>query len=221
MRYMSKTLFRAALVAVLFAGLAGCGEKVPLKATSSTYEISWSGDLVVGSSIQFQSSAPDKKSLLWIFSDGVTTTETSPVHMFYKVSSIGSVQVEDTVTLIVDNDIYHPNRKIFKLLPPVPFIINNFSWKGGKFKMYGNCCPGLSDHALNDTNFVIAKVDSNTVRTWGAELPYLADSNYFSNERAAGRYNAVWLRYTKDTLYFMQTSGDKDGWAEVTYYHKF
>lgn len=218
---MSETLLRLAISTALVAGLSGCGEKVPLKATNSTYDISYSGDLIVGNAIQFQSSTPEKKKVLWIFSDGVTSAEQSPLHTFYKVSHIGNQIVEDTVTLIVDNDIYHPNRKTFTLLPPVPFITKNFPWKGGKFKMYGSCCPGLTDHALNDTTFAIAKVDSNTVRTWGAELPYLADSNYFSNERTAGRYNAVWIRYTKDTLYFKETSGDKDGWAEVTYYHKF
>lgn len=218
---MSGTLLRVALGAALFACLTGCGEKVPLKATNSSFEITYSGDLVVGSPIQFQSSTPEKRDVLWIFSDGTTSTEKLPQHTYYKVSHIGAQQVEDTVTLIVDNDIYHPNQKTFRLQPPVPHVVNNFPWKGGKFKMYGTCCPGLSDHALNDTTFAITRVDSNTIKVWGTELPYLADSNYFSNNRVAGRFNAVWVRYTRDTLYFKETSGDKDGWAEVTYYHKF
>ncbi len=221
MGYMSETFIRVGLIAALVAGLTGCGEKVPLKAANSTYEISYSGDLVVGSPIQFQSSTPEKKKVLWLFSDGVTSTELAPVHTFYKVSHIGAQIAEDTVTLIVDNDIHHPNRKTFMLAPPVPHLTKNFPWKGGRFTMFGNCCPGLANHVLNDTTFAITKADSNTLRTWGAELPYLADSNYFSNERTATRYNAVWIKYTKDTLYFKQTSGDKDGWAEVSYYHKF
>jgi hypothetical protein len=221
MGYMFGTLLRVALGASLFACITGCGEKVPLKATNSSFEITYSGDLVVGSPIQFQSSTPEKRDVFWIFSDGTTSLEKAPLHTFYRVSHLGSQQVEDTVTLIVDNDIYHPNQKTFTLLPAVSRITRNFTWKGGRFVMHDSCCPGLTDHTLNDTIFAITRVDSFTVRAWGAELPYMADSNYFSNVRSAGRYNAIWVKYTKDTLYFRETSGDKKGWAENNYYYKF
>lgn len=218
---MFTQLFRIALAISLVAVVAGCGEKVPLKAKKSTYEISYTGNLLMASPIQFQSSTPAGKSTLWIFSDGETSTEFAPVHKFYKVSHNGTEIIEDTATLIVDNDIYHPNQKTFLLKPAVPVIAATYTWKGGKFTMHGNCCPGLTDHLLNDTTFQVAIQDEYTLKTWGVKLPYLADSNYYSNERTATKYNATWVIYTPDTLFFRQASGDANGWAEVSYYHKY
>lgn len=199
----------------------GCGEKVPLKAHNATYEITYSGELMIGSPIQFQSSAPAGKKLLWQFSDGETSIETAPIHRFYKVSYSGGEIIDDTATLIVDNDIHQPNRIFFRLAPNVPRLIANFNWKGGKFTMHGNCCPGMTNHSLNDTVFRVSMENDMTLKAWGLQLPYLPDSNYYSNFRSASRYNAAWLIYTADTLFFRHTSGNADGWAETSYYHKF
>jgi hypothetical protein len=218
-RITSISLF--ALASSVMALASGCGEKVPLPATNSTYEISYSGNLALGDTIQFQSSTPAGKQVLWKFGDGESALEASPKHVYYSLAHNGNTIVEDTVILIVDNDIYKPNMKFFVLKPGVEKLAGNFSWKGGYFKMYGNCCPGLTDHGLNDTTFAISIVSETSIKTWGTVLPYLPDSNYYSNDRSsAGKYNGTWIRRTPDTLFFRQRAGSADGWAETTYFHK-
>jgi hypothetical protein len=205
----------------LVALVSGCGEKVPLPARKSTYDISISGDLYLGEPIQFSTNAPSGKRLLWKFGDGETSIETSPIHIYSTVPSNGSAILDDTVTLIVDNDIYQPNTSTFRLKPGIRLLLGTHVWKGGKFTMHGNCCPGYTNHVLADTIFNIAAVDEYTIGTWGNSLPYLADSNYYSNERVTGMYNNTWIKYTTDTIYFNQRSGSQAGWYEVSYYHKY
>jgi len=221
MRINFQTISRLACAILLVVAATGCGEKVPLEAKKSTFDISYSGNQFIGDTIRFQSSAPYGKKLTWKFGDGTTSTETSPQHVYYHVPYVGNTIVEDTVTMIVDNDIYQPNIKLLLLKPGIQKLVANFNWSGGRFTLHGNCCPALTDHVLNDTIFMISAVDEYTIGAWGSSLPYLPDSNYYSNERVTGRYNAVWVAYTPDTLFFKQRSGTKDGWAEITYFHKY
>ncbi len=201
--------------------MTGCGEKVPLPHAKTDYNITYTGDLRIGEVIQFQTDAPSTSTFQWSFGDGQTSIEPSPKHIYYRPAAKGATIVEDTVTVIIDNDIYHPNKITLLLTPPVPKVTGTRTWKGGFFSLHANCCPGLNDHSLNDTLFNVINVNPSTVRSWGVNLPYLADSNYFSNERSVGRYNATYVQYTKDTIFFWQRSGTDTGWAEVRYHYKF
>jgi hypothetical protein len=107
------------------------------------------------------------------------------------------------------------------LKPGIHWVVGNYTWKGGKFRLFGTCCPGMSNSPLADTVFAVTAWDENTVKAWGNNLRYLADSNYYSNERSTGLYNGTWVIYTRDTLFFRQRTGDANGWAETTYFHKF
>jgi hypothetical protein len=216
-----KPIYCCLLTLGLLFLFASCGEKVPLDGHHPAYDISYSGNLILGEPIRFQSSAPAGSSLLWKFGDGTVSTQFSPTYSYYSIAHVGNTIVDDTVVLIVDNDIYHPNIKYFQLKPCVNKVAGNFFWQGGTFAIHGNCCPGLSDHSLPDTTFKVFPVDDYTVSTWSGKLNYLVDSNYYSNERSSSRYNATWLKYTKDTLYFMQRSGTDTGWAEIRYFHKY
>ncbi len=216
-----KPIYRLVLAVWMINLLTGCGEKVPLPHAKTGYEISYSGNLVIGDTISFQSTAPAGSTFKWTFGDGVTSLEATPKHTYYRAQSSGALIIDDTVTLIVNNDIYYPNMKFLRLKPAVQRVKGTHTWKGGKFTLHGGCCPGLTNHALSDTTFVVTVTDSLTVKTWGTNLPFLADSNYFSNERNVGHFNATWLKYTKDTLFFRQRSGTDTGWAETTYYHKY
>lgn len=216
-----KSIYRLVIAVCIINCLSGCGEKVPLKATRSDYIISTSGNLVIGDTIQFQSSAPAGTECLWKFGDGHVSIEENPRHVYYSVPSNGAAIVEDTVVFIVNNDIYHPNVKLIKLKPGVQKLNGNRLWKGGYFKLFGSCCPGYVNHPLNDTTFDISVADSFTIKTWDTKLPYLADSNYYSNERKANKYNATYIRYTRDTIYFKQRTGNDTAWAETTYFHKY
>jgi hypothetical protein len=200
---------------------AACGEKVPLKNPQSAYDITYSGNLYIGQRLKFQSNAPAGSTYLWKFGDGHVSTQVSPEYTYYSIAHNGTTIIDDTVTLIINNDIYRPNYKFFKLKPNVNDVAGNHVWKGGYFSVHGNCCPGLTDHSLADTSFVVSPIDEYAVGAWSGKLVYLADSNYYSNERSSTRYNATWLRYTKDTLFFMQRSGTVDGYAQTTYFHKY
>jgi hypothetical protein len=214
-------IYRPVIFLCLLATLQSCGEKVPLPAIKSTYDISYSGNMEIGEKISFQASAPAGSQLLWLFSDGNNSTQVNPEQVFYKLSHNGAAIVDDTVILIVNNDVYHPNVKTFRLRPNVGRLAGVRTWRGGYFSLHGNCCPGITNRSLSDTLFGISVVDSFTLRSWSAVMPYLADSNYYSNERSSGRYNATWLRYTRDTIFFRQRSGSADGWTEITYFHKY
>ncbi|MCF8449654.1 MAG: PKD domain-containing protein [Taibaiella sp.] len=214
-------IYRPVIFLCLLAILQSCGEKVPLPAKNSTYDISYTGNMEIGEKIIFQTDAPAGSQLLWLFSDGNSSTLANPEQVFYKLSYNGAAIADDTVTLIVNNDVYHRNVKTFRLRPNVGKLAGMRAWKGGNFSLHGNCCPGFTNHSLNDTLFGISVADSFTLKSWSAVMPYLADSNYYSNERSSGRYNATWLRYTRDTLFFRQRSGTADGWTEITYFHKF
>jgi len=221
MNLLRRSISLLMVAASVTAFLQSCGEKVPLPQRKSTFDITYSGDLYLGDSIQFQTNAPAGKHLLWLFGDGESSIETSPKHAFLKPPFNGADIALDTVTLIVDHDIYQPNKIAILLKPGIKWVVGNYTWKGGKFRMHGTCCPGLSDHALADTVFPVTAWDEYTVKCWGNNLRYLADSNYYSNERSTGMYNGTWVIYTRDTLFFRQRTGDENGWAETTYYHKF
>lgn len=217
--YTKRNSIHRSIVALsLILALASCGEKVPLDNDRSLYEISFTGKQEIGEPMKFQSSAPIGAELQWKFSDGSVYTVESPQHTFYSISRDGDVIVEDTVTLIVNNAIYIPNIKTFLLKPGVSKVAGMNTWTGGYLSVNGDCCPGLTSHVLNDTAFPVAAVDDYTVNTWGVDLPYLVDSNCYSTVKRAGWYNTTMVKYTKDTIYFVQRSGSEDGWIEVSYY---
>lgn len=226
---MKKTIFVAVMhrikpfittTALLALILAAC-EKHPVPKQQQLYEVSYSGELILGEPITFQSSAPSTSKFWWKFGDGNESIQQAPTHTYYTLKHNGTEILEDTVTLIVNGDIYRPNTKTFKLKPNVKKVAGTHVWLGGRITKHGNCCPGLVDHALNDTTFGSTIVDDYTVRSWGATLPYLADSNYFSNERTRGLYNAVFIKFTADTLYFKQRVGTDTGYAEMTWFHLY
>ncbi|GAA4469934.1 hypothetical protein GCM10023093_30230 [Nemorincola caseinilytica] len=218
-----KTIFSACLAFVTALSLLTSCEKYPVPKTQPYYDVTYSGEMILGEPVSFQSSAPANSTYQWIFGDGNISTQASPKYTYYTLKGTGTEIGDDTVTLIINNDIYHPNIKTFKLKPPVPKITGMRTWRGGRFTTYKNCCPGQTNQTLNDTLFNIAMEDENTVRTWNIRLPYLADSNYFSNERSngVGRFNSTTLIYTKDTIFFRQRTGTDTGWGETTYFHKF
>ncbi len=212
------SILRSVPALFLLVLLASCGEKGLIDPRQSIYEVSYTGNLEIGDPIKFQSSAPIGSELRWEFSDGSVYTIESPQHVFYSISSKDGAIVEDTVKLIVDNDIYEPNIRTFLLKPGVSKSAGLYSWTGGYFSVHGNCCPDLSDHVLNDTAFTITAVDDYTLNTWGADLPYLPDSNCYSTVKRVGWYNTTAVQYTKDTSFFIQRSGSSDGWVEVKYF---
>lgn len=185
------------------------------------YEVTYSGELLLGEPITFQSTAPSNSTFLWLLGDGNESLQQAPTHTFYTLAHNGTEILDDTVTLIINNNIYRPNIKTFRLKPNVEKLKGTHVWKGGYFSLHGNCCAGMADHSLNDTLFGITVTDEYTVKTWGLNLPYLSDSNYYSNDRRASLYNSTRLRYTKDTIYFMQRIGTDTGYAEIRYYHKY
>ena len=212
-------LLLSGLVTLLLAQSCGTGNN--LDARPGAYNFSVTGNLYVGDTLRFQSTAPDNSIFIWTFGDGNSSVSAAPVYAYYKIAHDNLGIISDTVTLIVNNDIYHPVIKPITLKPPVPRISKTWNWAGGYFRKYGNCCPALSDHGLNDTTFSIAKVDDYIIKTWGLNLPFQADSNYFSTLKSTGKNNATYVKYTRDTLYFKQVTGDDSGGYIITYYHKF
>ena len=201
--------------------LQGCSRGKNIDYGPDSWNFSISGDLYVGDTLKFQSTAPDNSLFQWTFGDGNSSTQAQPRHVFYSIPYNSGGIISDTVTLVVNNDIYHAVVKPINLKPAVPRISKNWSWTGGYFKKYGNCCPTITDHTLNDTTFAISKVDDYTINVWGVSLPFLADSNYFSNVKARPPYNATYVIYKPDTLFFLQSSGDSAGGVMVSYFHKF
>jgi|GEM_PF-6458747 len=199
---------------------AGC-EKNDVPKQQPTYEISYSGEPELGEPLTFQSTAPAGATYLWEFNDGNFSSQQTPTYTYYTLRNNGADIADDTVTLIVNSDIYRPSYKIFRLKPGVSKVTGTRVWRWGKFITHGSCCPGASSHALNDTTFGVTKTDDYTVKVWGVNLKYLADSNYYSNERSAGWYNATTLIYRKDTMYFIQRTGLDTSWGETVYAHKF
>lgn len=215
--FLTCLLFLPALLVV-----TGC-QRYPVPKEQPYYDVSYSGEMTLGEPISFQSSAPANSTYLWIFGDGNVSTQASPKYTYYSLKHNGTEILDDTVTLVINNDIYRTNIKTFRLKPGVLKVAGGHVWKGGRFTMYKSCCAGLTNHTLNDTVFNVTVTDDTTVRTWDINLRYLADSNYYSNERRpnVGRFNSTTLIYTKDTLYFRQRTGTDTGWAETTYYHKY
>jgi len=222
-KVLSKTLSVVASVGVIIMlTLQGCGTGTNLVATPNSWNFSISGDLYVGDTLKFQSTAGDNSIFLWTFGDGNSSTQAAPYFAYYSIAhdKYGSI-INDTVTLVVNNDIYHSVVKTILLKPPVPRISQSWSWTGGYFKKFGTCCPTLSDHPLSDTNFAITRVDDYTINVWGENLPFLADSNYFSNIKATIPPNFTTVTFTRDTLFFRQSTGTDSGGVVITYYHKF
>ncbi len=209
------------LIVAGLAGLSSCSISDPLPKQQPLYDVSYSGNLIIGDSISFQSSAPANSVFHWTFSNGTESFQAQPRIAFYKSHANGAAIADDTVILVVNNALYRPNIKTFRLKPPVPRVIGNRAWKGGYQKLYGKCCPGLVPQPLNDTTFNTIAIDENTVATWSNNIPWLADSAYFSNERRVGRHNATTLRYTKDTLFFSTRTGNDTSWIEYSWYHKY
>lgn len=216
-RTLKPYIYTTALLALI---IAACG-KHPVPKGQQLYEVSYSGEQILGEPMTFQSSAPSNSKFLWIFGDGNESIQQMPTHTYYKLRHDGTTIIEDTVTLIVNNDIYRTNIKSFKLKPNVKKVSGTHVWQGGYISKHGNCCAGLVDHALNDTTFGITIVDEYAVRAYATALPYLADSNYFSNERTRGLYNSIFVRFTKDTLFFKERVGTDTGYFEVRYFHKY
>jgi hypothetical protein len=210
------------LLPVVMSVMLGCGKGTTLPAGPGAFNFSVSGDLYMGDTLRFQSTAGDNSVFLWTFGDGHSSSQPAPYHVYYKLPHDQNDNIiSDTVTLVVNNDIYHTVMKPLLIKPPVPALNKSWSWTGGYFKKHGTCCPSLSDHPLADTNFAITAVDDYTIRVWGVRLPFLADSNYFSNTKSATYLNATYIIYTPDTLYFQQNSGDTSGGFQVTYWHVF
>lgn len=216
-------LNRHLLLVMIAAMLTGCGEKQNLDTPEPYYDISYTGEAQLGDTLYFTSTAPMNKSHEWDFGNGVTSVELEPRYVFYTMPHNGTTILDDTVTLIVNHAVYRPNIKVIRLRPGISKITGNWVWKGGKVMLYGNCCPGMTAGSLNDTTFAVTAIDTFTVRAGSANLTYLADSNYYSDERHAntGHYNSTTLRYTPDTLYFTSRNGTDTGWVETTYYHKY
>jgi len=215
-------LFVASLGAIAVFALQGCGRGTNLTPGITSWNFSVSGDLYVGDTLRFQSTAADNSIFKWTFGDGNSSTQASPAYVYYSIAhDLSGAIMPDTVTLVVNNDIYHSVVKTITLKPPVPRISQTWSWTGGYFTKYGNCCPTVSNHALNDTTFAITAVDDNTINVWGVNLPFLADSNYFSTIKSTMQYNATTVIYKPDTLFFSQASGDANGGAMITYFHVF
>lgn len=232
-KIVSKNLLIVVLV-VLGGGMLmqSCTSGTNIVAAPSSWNFSISGSgssgnstsnvFYIGDTLKFQSTAPDNSVFQWTFGDGNSSTRPTPLYAFYSIpsDSLGNI-IDDTVTLVVNNDVYHPVVKTIILKPPVPRISNVWNWTGGYFKKYGTCCPSLSDGPLHDTTFAITKIDDYTVNVFGANIHYRADSNFFSNSSSGLYHNATYLRYTKDTMFFQQNSGTDSGGYVITYYHLF
>src|SRR3954465_724319 len=101
--------------------LHGCGEGNNLTYAPTSFNFSVTGNLFRGDTLRFQSSAGDNSVFQWTFGDGNSSTQPSPYHVYYTIAhnNAGAI-VSDTVTLVINNDIYHPVIKTINLKPPVP-----------------------------------------------------------------------------------------------------
>jgi hypothetical protein len=203
----------------------GCGTGNNLETRPTSWNFSISGDVdgsyYLGDTLKFQSTAADNSGFTWTFGDGNRSILAAPTYAYYAIAHDINGIIADTITLVVNNDIYHSVVKPITLKPPVPRIAKPWSWTGGYFKIIGNCCPSIIDHPLADTIFDITKIDDYTIGVWGLSMPYLVDSNYFSNIRSTDTNNATYVIYTRDTLFFKQRTGVDTGGYQVTYFHKF
>ena len=212
---------------VLTLLLQSCAKGTNIVPSSGSWNFSITGaaangSYYVGDTLKFISTAGDNSIFSWTFGDGNSSLRPTPSFVYYSIAhdTLGNI-VSDTVTLVVNNDVYHSVVKTITLKPPVPRICKTWTWTGGYFKKYGTCCPSISDQPLSDTTFAINKINDYTIDVLGTSLPFLADSNYFSNTKAAGFFDATYVIYTGDTLFYHQRTGTDSGGYDVTYFHKF
>lgn len=221
----SKFIIPAVVAALAFFMLQSCGKGTPLVGSPSAWNFSISADsprYYLGDTLKFQSTAPDNSVFMWSFGDGGSSSRSRPAYVYYSIPyDAQGHMISDTVTLVVNNDIYHSVVKTIKILPPVPRLSRSWAWQGGFLKKFGHCCPSITDHPLNDTIFSISGVDDSTISVWSAGLQYHADSNYFTNARPSIIHNETYVKYTADTLFFSRNSGDDSGGYTVSYYHVF
>jgi len=180
--------------------------------TSPTYTFFYSGNLWVGDSITFQSTAPANNTFLWTFGDGTTSTQAIPVHIYNSIPLINYNYAADTVSLIINNDTAHPIKKALQIAPGIQRVATMRTWQRIHYAGPDN---NVAAYPLPDTSFAINVISDMTISVLGNTLMY--NPNYSQSPNylyisASLIYNPIKLTYSNlsDTL---KLSVDQDGGA--------
>jgi hypothetical protein len=133
----------------------GCTHKDAVTLAPLVFDFSYSGSMKIQDTILFVSNAPATATFLWKFGDGTTSTQSTPDHVY-------TIAMNDTVSLIVNNDSAHPILKPIKLTANTGRVVGSWHWTRDSF---GGLYP-------LDTTFPIEAVNDSAVRVWGEILPY-------------------------------------------------